>query len=298
MISELKTFGVHRLHALMVLMLFLVAVSVGACTSTVASSPPTPTPIVQRTIPRITIIASDFTFNLPSTIPAGLVDVTLINQGAEPHQAGFVLLNTGVTFDQFHTSLIQKGLLVMRTLARIMGGANTVPPGKNQEVVLQLPAGQYVVLDATPAKDGVRDYLKGQIGTIAVTGSSNVGQVQAPTASGEVILKDFSFVLSGTISSGPITLKVTNQGLQPHEMDVYKLAPGKTEKDVLLFLKNHVGSPPFQYIGGMTAIGPGLSGWVMLNLVSGNYILISNVFDAATGKPQFALGMITPFTVQ
>ncbi len=110
-------------------------------------------------------------------------------------------------------------------------------------------------------------------------------------------LKDFSIVLPSSLKPGPVLLNVTNQGPQPHEMDLLKLAPGKSEQDVLKFLQKPAGPPPFTDAGGMGGLAPGTSGWVKLNLTSGNYVALCFVPDAKTGNPHFALGMITTFTV-
>lgn len=47
----------------------------------------------------------------------------------------------------------------------------------------------------------------------------------------------------------------------------------------------------------MASISPGLTGWVNVNLVAGNYVALSLVIDKATGKADYQLGMITSFTV-
>jgi hypothetical protein len=93
-------------------------------------------------------------------------------------------------------------------------------------------------------------------------------------------------------------LQVTNQGSQPHEMDMLKLMSGKTMKDALAFVQKPAGSPPFEDAGGMGALNPGMSGWVKLNLTSGNYVALCFVPDRTTGTPHFALGMITSLSVQ
>jgi hypothetical protein len=76
------------------------------------------------------------------------------------------------------------------------------------------------------------------------------------------------------------------------------LMPGKTMKDALAFVQKPAGLPPFGDAGGMGALNPGLSGWVKLNLTSGNYVALCFVPDRTTGTPHFALGMITSFSVQ
>lgn len=247
--------------------------------------------------PQTTIITIDFAYQMPATLPTGYVDLTLVNSGAELHEAPFVLLNDGVSFAQFQSALLAQGLLVMRTLGTLEGGPNITPPGKSTEVVLNLPAGQYAVLAPIPAKDGVRQYLKGMVAPLMVSGASNVNQVQHPSPDRPILLRGFSITVPGTIKAGAQTWQVSNQGDQPYEFNLVQLAPGKTEQDVIAFYTAPAGPPPFVNLGGMASISPNITGWVKVNLVAGNYVALSLVIDKATGKPDYQLGMITSFTV-
>ena len=49
----------------------------------------------------LTIVASEYAFEVPEEIPAGTVSIRLENTGQEPHHAQLVRLNDGVTMDQF-----------------------------------------------------------------------------------------------------------------------------------------------------------------------------------------------------
>ena len=292
----------HVLLPVVLLILSLGAVvACGQATSGSSTTPttaPTTAATSQPSIAAVTITAVELSYTIPQTVPAGLVDITFTNNGTQSHVAQLVQLNSGVTYDQFHSALLQKGLLVMRTLGTIMGGPNVTPPGQSSEVILNLPAGQYVALDPSPGKDGVRLYAKGMITSFMVTASASSAQPAAPTANGQVTLKSFSIGVPSTVSAGAVTWQVMNTGQEPYEFDVVKLAPGKTAQDVKAFLAHPSGQPPYVDIGGMCSISPGLSGWVKFNLTAGNYVALSHVFDKATGKPQFLLGMITSFTVQ
>lgn len=297
MLYRLKKRETRRIVLPMLVLLLSLGVMV-ACTQNAVNNSSTATLKRQSSSTAVTITAMDSSYDLPQSVSAGLVDITLVNSGSELHQAGLVRLNTGVTFEQFQAMLKQKGLLVMRQLGTLMGGPNITAPGKSSEVILDLPAGQYVVLSAVLSKNGVRQYLEGLITSLTVTGSSNTDQVQAPSATGEAVLKSFSIQLPASIASGPINWKVTNSGQEPYEMNVLKLAPGKTAQDAVAFYTQPSGPPPFANLGGMSAISPGRSGWVKLNLAAGNYVALSLVFDRATGKAQYLLGMITSFSVQ
>ena len=299
--------SVHRKRGMryVFLSVLLLIVSLGgvvACGQQTTAGSPTSTSRTaatsQPSIAAVTITGRDFSYDLPQTVPSGLVDITFVNNGTQIHQAQLVLLNSGVTYDQFHSALFQKGLLVMRSLGKLMGGPNITAPGRSSEVILNLPAGQYVAMCPIPAKDGVRQYLKGMISSFTVTAPAGAGQPSAPTTTGQVVLKSFRIGLPATIAAGSITWQVMNTGQEPYELNIVKLAPGKTAQDVSAFYIHPSGPPPFVDIGGMAAISPGLSGWAKLNLAAGNYVALSQVLDKATGKPDFTLGMITSFTVQ
>ncbi len=159
-----------------------------------------------------------------------------------------------------------------------------------------MSAGQYASICFVVGRDNVPHYMKGMVQSFTVTGASSTSQVP-PQANGQVLLRDFSYVLPSTIPSGPITLQVTNQGSQPHEMALYQLASGKRMQDVLAFLQKPTGPPPFQEAGGIAALAPGSTAWLKLDLQPGNYVALCFVPDSTTGKPHVMLGMITTFTV-
>ena len=56
---------------------------------------------------QVEIIGVDFGFEVtPESIPAGEVKTTLVNDGKEPHQAGYYRLNDGVEYETFVKEII------------------------------------------------------------------------------------------------------------------------------------------------------------------------------------------------
>jgi hypothetical protein len=121
---------------------------------------------------------------------------------------------------------------------------------------------------------------------------------QAPAVNGEVALLDFSFTLPQEIRAGEQTWKIGDQGDQPHELVLIKLAEGKTMADVEHWMHQPAGAPPFSNAGGMQAIDPGETAYLHLNLSPGSYVAICHLPDPASGQEHAALGMVMPFTVQ
>jgi len=285
------------IHCRVIMQFFMLLMLVGllvACGSGTTATP-SPTPTSKPAIPGVTIIAKDFSFDMPNTLPAGMVDITLVNQGAYHHQANLARLNNGVTPEQFMTAL-KKNQNTALPLVTFAGGPNGILPGQRQEVILNLPTGQYVAICFLSDQDNVPHYQKGMIKFFQVMGPAQTGS--APAADGQVTLRDFSYVLPSTIKTGPLLLKATNQGTQPHEMTLFKLAPGRTQQDLLAYLQKPAGPPPFADAGGIAALAPGTSGWFKVDLAPGNYVAMCFVPDPATGKPHFAIGMISSFAVQ
>jgi hypothetical protein len=247
-------------------------------------------------IPNVTIIAKDYTFDIPKGIHAGLINVTLVNQGGEPHQAQFMRLNQGVTLDQFFAAL-KDGPEAALPLATSAGGPNAVMPGQRQEVTLNLLAGQYVAICFVTSPDGHSHAEKGMVTPFTVEKAASGSQPADPQADGVVTLKDFSISMSDALTAGKHTLKVTNQGPQSHEFSLIHLAPGKTAQDVMTFFMQPAGPPPFTDAGGMGALAPHTSGWVEVDLAAGDYMALCFVPDPQTGKAHVMLGMLTSFTV-
>jgi len=247
-------------------------------------------------IPEITIKAADYSFEAPDQIEAGLVTVNLVNDGQESHHAQIVRLNDGVTLEQFQTAL-QEGEAAVFPLIAFVGGPGLVDPGLQSQVTLDLSPGQYVLLCFIPSHDGVPHLAKGMVRPLEVVAGANQAQEIDVRADAVVKLVDFSFVLPAEIKAGRQIWQIDNEGPQPHEIMLIKLADSKTIADVQAFMQSPQGTPPFSQIGGFQAIQAGESGWLNLNLTPGEYLAICHIPDPVSGRPHSELGMVMPFTV-
>jgi uncharacterized cupredoxin-like copper-binding protein len=280
---------------LITLAILAIAILLSACGSAIASTPAGS----DAAIPEITIKAADYSFEVSDQIEAGLVKLTLVNDGEELHHAQIIRLNDGVTMEQFQTAL-QQGPEVALPLITLVGGPGVVDPGLQSQVILELMPGQYVLLCFIPGHDGVPHLAKGMIRPIEVVAHTDHDHpsVSEPKADAVVKLLDFSFVLPSEIKAGEQLWQVVNEGQQPHEIAIMKLAEGKTMADVQAFMQAPQGAPPFASVGGFQAINPDASGWLHLNLEPGNYVAICHVPDPASGHAHAELGMVMPFIVK
>ena len=120
-----------------------------------------------------------------------------------------------------------------------------------------------------------------------------------------VPMVDFAFGLPSRLPPGTYTWNVPNQGQQPHVLILLELKAGKTLQDLLQVLNTPApteGPPP-----GLAAVAneyvdafaePGKRASVTLTLHPGNFVAICPVPDPSSGKPHFALGMISELRVR
>lgn len=248
-------------------------------------------------IPEMKISARDFSYIAPKSVRSGWVRVILTNSGTEPHHVQFLRLNDGVTVAQFEEALKQ-GEGPALAMTKQVGGVGAVHPGGVAQAVLNLPAGEYVLLCFIPSpSDSVAHHAKGMLKSLTVRDESGHGN--EPSADLTLKLKDFAFEMPESLSAGPLTIQVSNEGPEPHEFNILRLEEGKTVSDVMAFLNGGGGPPPFAPVGGMNGLDVGAVGYAELNLTPGTYVAICNIpSPKAEGHPHFTLGMIKQFTVQ
>jgi hypothetical protein len=238
-------------------------------------------------VTNIAIISNDYSFDAPDMVAAGLVAITLTNEGQEPHHAQLFRLKDDVALETFFAQL-QMGPEAALALVTSEGGPGTISPGQRQDVVVDLDPGTYVMLCFVGSPDGVPHVAKGMIKPFRVLGTT-----------AEATMRDFSFTLP-EFQAGVTDLKLINEGPQPHELALVKLKAGRTLDDALAFFQGTAppGPPPFDSAGGFQAMEAGALSWGKLTLTSGNYVALCNVPDPASGKSHAELGMIAPFTVE
>ena len=254
-----------------------------------------------------TITAHEFNFEGPTDVPAGLVTVTLANEGEFRHHAQLFKLNEGVTTDQFVAGLESGEAFGMGVAA---GGPSTIAGGEQSSAIVRLANGQYVALCFVTGGDGVPHYAKGMVASFTVSGD-DAGEPD-PTAEAEATLDDFSIALSAdTFSPGQHVWKVTNAGQVNHELAVFQLPEGMTADDYAAMFEAQMNGTPAAApptgtpaaeaprptpAGGLRVIGSSVVGWAVLDLEPGNYVAVCLVPEGTI--PHAALGMVAGFTVE
>jgi hypothetical protein len=260
----------------------------GVATTPAASYDPT-----SRTV---TVIAKDFAFEAPDSVPAGWTTFRMLNQSANIHHAQIVRLDSGKTFADVEASL--KGPPGPPPAWVVdVGGPNAPNPQGESNATIELQPGNYVMLCFVDIPDKAPHFMKGMVRPLKVTAAS--GPSSAPVPDIVVSLSDYAFtVKSGTLSTGKHIVQVVNDGPQVHELELVKLEPGKTTKDFLAWMAKPESAGPADAIGGVVGIAKNGSNFFDVELSTGNYVLICFVPDKNDGKSHYHHGMIKEFTVQ
>lgn len=242
------------------------------------------------------ITASDYSFQAPDTIVAGMTHVTLSNMGPGLHHVQFVRLDSGKTIADLGTAMKNPG--PPPTWATFVGGPNAVAPLKKSEATVELAAGSYAIICLVDAPGHVPHFARGMMRpftVVAAPAGSAVADV--PTSDVQVGLADYAFTLSKPLAAGKQMVEFANNGPQPHELLLVRFAPGKGMADLGKWMDKLDGPPPGEPLGGVSVMMPGTKAYVPFDLTPGDYALLCLVPDAKDGKPHVEHGMSKVFKI-
>jgi uncharacterized cupredoxin-like copper-binding protein len=250
----------------------------------------------------VAITAKDFAFELPASVPSGVVQLTLTNQGQQPHDFQLVKIEGNHSLDEFTKAIGDNSeSATIPEWIHGVGGVGTVAPGAPAlSSWVKLEDGATYYYFCTESTDDNQNHSSmGMVGQLKVSGKSKATAL--PKTDGKVTAKEYGFEITG-VKSGPQTIEFHNDG--PHELHHFvaaPLAPGKTANDVLTALQSEDQSapPPFDFekAVSVSVIDPGVSEVVQLNLEPGKYVFVCFINDHAGGPPHAMKGMITEYEV-
>ena len=238
----------------------------------------------------VTVIATDFHFDLPATLGAGPTTFTIVNHGQQAHHLQLERLEQGHTLTDFLAALKKGG--PPPAWAVDVGGPNAADPGgRSLPATVELRPGTYAALCVIPGPDGIPHAMKGMAQQVTVRGSS-VQPASLAATHDTITLTDYAFELPRDLEAGTRPVTVRNIGTQSHELVITQPAPGRSAADVAKWAEHMQGPPPAHFLGGVTAIAPGQTNVLSLTLTPGRYALLCFVPDAKDGKPHVAHGMM------
>src|SRR5437867_7890163 len=134
---------------------------VGACAKTEKTPPQ-----AAAAAPTVHVVATEYAFQAPDSLPAGLTDFHLMNNGKEPHHLTLIRLAPGQTPADLAKMDPSKPMPEGMTMP---GGPNFAAPGGTAEAMVDLQPGNYVMVCLIPASDGKPHLLHGMVHPLTVT---------------------------------------------------------------------------------------------------------------------------------
>jgi hypothetical protein len=260
-----------------------------------------PAPIgsfVATDLPTLAVTTTEYAFELPPSIPAGPTRVVVTNVGSKDHSALIVRLDGDATYGDVRSILTGPTGEGLDSVSSPAGGLAFVPPDASRSVVIDFRAGTYVLICYVRDDDGRPHFLKGQTAPLEVTDPAS--RAALPPGEGALIQREFSFEGVTSLTAGRHTITIRNDGSQPHEANIARLADGVTVQDIQAALRDEIGLPgtPWLAVGGAAAIAPGDSQLLDVDLTPGEYAFFCVWPDRATHKLHLDLGMVAPLTVR
>jgi hypothetical protein len=257
------------------------------------------TAVPNTTAPNVVeITASEYKFDVPDQIPAGLTMFKLNNTGKEMHHATLIKLDSGKTLND-----LMEGMKNMKPgtpppgWVIPAGGPNAAAPGNSSSLIQVLEPGNYAIVCFIPDAKGVPHVQHGMAKALTVTPNATANTTE-PNADITVTLKDYQFDFSQPLTAGKHTLKIVTAPGQPHEFTLFQLMPGKTAADITKYVETGMqGPPPAMPLGGVAAMATGEDVFYEVDLTPGDYAVVCFLEDAKDGKPHFVHGMIQQIKV-
>lgn len=280
-----------------------VLIALAGCTtkdaSQTADTSAAPATTAASTAPNVVeISASEYKFDAPDQIPAGLTLFKLTDNGKEMHHATLIKLDSGKTLDD-----LMEGMKNMKPgtpppgWVIPAGGPNAAAPGSSSNLLAVLEPGNYALVCFIPDAKGVPHVQHGMAKALTVTPNESANTSE-PNADITVTLRDYQFDFSKPLTAGKHTLKIVTAPGQPHEFTFFQLMPGKTAADIPKYVEAGMqGPPPAAPLGGVSAMSGGMASFYEVDLKPGEYAIVCFLQDAKDGKPHFAHGMIQQIKV-
>lgn len=269
----------------------------------------------------VDIIAEDYEFTAPDTVPAGWVTLRLHNQGSETHYMEIDRLPDDVTFaearprverlvtltDSLGTLLADGALDTAEAVRRLRaaapddfwggsltdpgedaGGVGLLGPGETARTTLRLEPGIYSMICLMPTKREEPHLERGMIERLVVTGPASGASPPAP----DVVMR----YDGGRLSSEP-PVRTGRQVAALHVGDVgssetsgkvgvylARLDDGIRSEELVRWVTDGSYRPPAPttFLGGVDEIGEGDSAYVTLDLAAGEYGWVVFPFVAET----------------
>ena len=261
----------------------------------------------------VEIVTNDMDFQMPDTISSGWHTFKYDNRSLETH---FFLLDKypegrtiedtekeiGPVFqegmDLINQAKVDEGLEAFNKLPEwffkivFVGGSGLVSPKSSSMTTLKLEPGYYIIECYVKMPNGKFHSTMGMTKSLIVT--DELSNMEPPKASLEVLISSKAGILfKDTISSGRQVFSVqfidqiTHENFVGHDVNLVKLDDNADISSLEAWMnwadpKGLITPAPegFTFLGGVNDMPEGSKGYFEVNLLPGNYVLISEVPNA------------------
>ncbi|CAN5271542.1 hypothetical protein BH23GEM2_BH23GEM2_15230 [soil metagenome] len=259
----------------------------------------------------VTVTVSDYSFQAPDSVPAGLTMIQALMRGEVPHHVNVVKLDSNRTAADYVNSLTPGA--PPPAWATAVGGPNPTESGTTANAMLVLEPGNYALICFVDIPEGMPHFMRGMFKDLKVYAKADTNAadtatasvpvpattdtpVELPAADVTMRLVDYDFPM-GDVSPGLATFRVVNDSPQDHEVLIVQLHGATTVEEALRWVENPQGAQPFTMLGGIAPIAPGQANNFSVNLRRGRYGLICFLPDRGDGRPHFLHGMMKEIEV-
>ncbi len=282
------------MHYQRIILSAALAAALAACGGGDTKTPQAAAPVAPN---NVTFTALDFTFEGPAEIPAGPTTISLVSSGKEIHHLILVKLDSGKTKDSLVAALGKPG--PPPAWATFVGGPNAPAPGGTSNATLNLEPGNYAMVCFVDTPDHKPHFTKGMSRALTVTAPAAAVNAALPAPTSTITLSEYAFTPDKELVAGKNTIRVVNAGVEPHEIEIIRFAPGKTMEDFGKWMATMQGEPPAVPLGGVTPFVRGHEIQFDVDLVPGNYVMLCFLPDPSTPpKMHFERGMIREFEIK
>jgi hypothetical protein len=238
---------------------------------------------------------------VPETVPAGLVTITLRNEDELPREAQLIRVTGGQSPEEVIEAVTSEGGPIPDFI-QDGGGVAPVEPGQTGSVTQVLQPGDYVALDLFEPEGEEESQSNAELGsTASFTVEGDAGDAELPEAETTITAEDYSFEATG-LKPGRNTVRFENAGEQLHHAILFPINEGVEFSEVEEAFSSEEGpeGPPpvdFESQVGTAVIDGGNAQNVELELKEGRYAALCFIQDREGGPPHVAKGMISELEV-
>ena len=238
-------------------------------------------------------------YSVPSTVKGGVVNLTVTNNGKQPHSAQLVRIE-GNHSAQDVLKAVGGNSKKTPAWVRGEGGVGVALPGAPSTATLDLPAGKYLVGDLGGQTHGPPGYSQF---TVAAGKSGTLPSTPTTVTAANPSKDHYKWQLSGNLKSGKNTITFASKGKQAVHLIAAARITGKHSNAQLVKALSTNGKPP-SYIDPKSFTSTAVLDGGKSEVTSfefqkpGKYVLFCPLADRDGGKEHFKEGLITQVDVK